>query len=513
MAKQLESDVVVIGGGVTGAAIARELSRYKVRTVLVEKSEAICGHGQTKGSVGLLYTGLIELLSIYMKAIFVKPGAPLYKHNSFTAKLEQDGLDIWLKEWFEQLDIEHKSLNCLMVATEDRKDALERTWNLGQELGGKFAEIERVDRDYILATEPNINKEVVAGIRNATNQVVSVHPWEMVFALLDNAQDNGVIVLRGAEVIDVCRNGDIQSVVTTKGEIRTRFVVNAAGSSADIVAAMGGSLDWKVNSQRGALYILDKQRTAELVKTKTAITFPGNPGWLEFMYPTLDGNLLLNAGPYQATKDRYMEEVTEADYELGLSVAKKIMPSIEKRDIIRSWSVSRSFHTRSPEEHIIEPCSDNPGFINAKVRIPGLKVAPAAALYVLQLLGDAGLELITKPDFNPRRKAIPRFRDLSDEEKGKLIAQDSRYGHVVCRCETVTEGEIVEAIRRGATTVQEVKYRTRSGMGRCQGGFCRPRVIQILARELGVPVTQVLEREAPVVFYKSKELLGREALG
>jgi glycerol-3-phosphate dehydrogenase len=512
MAKQLESDVVVIGGGVTGSAIARELSRYKLRTVLVEKSEALCGYGQTKGSVGLLYSGMFKLVSIYMKSVFLSPGEPLYEHGSFTEKLEYDGFRIWHEEWLDQLDIEHRPLDCLMVATEDRMDALQKTWDLGQELGGKFAEMKWVDRDFILKKEPNVNPEVVSGLFNTSHQVTSTHPWELVFALLDNAQDNGLEVIRGAEVIGICRTGDAQIVETTKGAIKTRFIVNAAGAGADRVAAMGGAVDWKVNTQRGALFVLDKQRSAELVgEGENVITLPGNPGWMEWMYTTLDRNLLLNVGPYQPTKDRYMVEVTQADYELGLSIAKKLMPAISERDIIRSWSVARAYHTRSPEDHILEPCSTNPRFINAKVRLPGLVIAPAAAAYVLQLLGDAGLELTTKPDFNPKGKAIPRFRHLSDAERGKLIAQDSRYGHVVCRCETITEGEIVEAIKRGATTVQEVKYRTRSGMGRCQGGFCRPRVIQILARELGVPVTQVLEREAPVVFYKSKELLGREA--
>lgn len=508
MDKQLESDVVVIGGGVTGAAIARELSQYKVNVILVEKSEALCGYGQTKGSVGLIYSGIFKLVSIYMKSVFLSPGEPLYEHGTFTEKLEKDGFKIWHEEWLDQLDIENRPLGCLMVATEDRIEPLKSTLKLGKELGGKFAQSEWVDRDFILGKEPNVNKEVVAGLWATSHQITSTHPWELVFALLDNAQDNGVRVIRGAEVTGVCHNGDTQIVETTKGAIKTRFIINAAGAGADRVAAMGGAVDWKVDTQRGALFVVDKQKSAELCgEGENVITFPGNPGWMEWMYTTLDRNLLLNVGPYKPTKDRYMVEVTQADYELGISIARKIMPAISEKDIIRAWSVSRAYHTRSPEEHILEPCSTNPRFINAKVRLPGLVIAPAAAKYVMQLLGDAGLELTTKLDFNPYRKAIPRFRHLSDGEREKLIAQDSRYGHVVCRCETITEGEIVEAIKRGAATVQEIKYRTRSGMGRCQGGFCRPRVVQILARELDIPVTQALERDAPVVLYESKELL------
>jgi glycerol-3-phosphate dehydrogenase len=262
-----------------------------------------------------------------------------------------------------------------------------------------------------------------------------------------------------------------------------------------------------VQTSRAALHVLDKQRSAELVSGKNMITFPPRPGWMEFAYPTLSGNLVLNCSPYSATKDRDMVEVTREDYELGLPIARRLIPSISEKDIIRSWSVSRAYHSRSPDDHIIEPCSTNPRFINAKVRLPGLKIAPAVAQYVLQLLGNNGLALSTKANYNPTRTAIPRFRDLPAEERRNLISHDSRYGHVVCRCETVTEGEIVEAVKRGARTVQEVKYRTRAGMGRCQAGFCLPRVVGIIARELDIPVTEVLDRDSPVLPFQSKELL------
>ena len=172
------------------------------------------------------------------------------------------------------------------------------------------------------------------------------------------------------------------------------------------------------------------------------------------------------------------------------------------------------FNTRDEEEDIVEPCSTNPRFINVAVRLPGIIPSLPIARYVVNLLGDAGLELVTKPDFNPYRKAMPRFCDLPDDERAKLIAQDPRYGHVVCRCETVTEGEIVEAIRRGARSVAAVKYMTRAGMGRCQGGFCGPRVVNILARELDIPATAVTDfgTGSPIMPYRSKELLPKSTV-
>jgi glycerol-3-phosphate dehydrogenase len=192
----------------------------------------------------------------------------------------------------------------------------------------------------------------------------------------------------------------------------------------------------------------------------------------------------------------------------NLIEAKRYIPEISEKDVIRSFVGMRVFNTRDQEENIIEPSGTNPSFINVAVRLPGIIPAQPIARHVVELLGDAGLELVTKPDFNPWRKGITRFRDLSDIERGKLIAQDARYGHVVCRCETITEGEIVEAIKRGARTVAGVRYGTRAGMGRCQGGFCGPRVVRILARELDVPVTQVMDSSlgSPVVPYESKEL-------
>jgi glycerol-3-phosphate dehydrogenase len=189
--------------------------------------------------------------------------------------------------------------------------------------------------------------------------------------------------------------------------------------------------------------------------------------------------------------------------------AKRYIPEISEKDVIRSFVGMRVFNTRDQEENIIEPSSTNPRFINVAVRLPGIIPAQPIARHVVELLGDAGLELVTKSDFNPYRIGIPRFRDLFDIERGKLIAQDARYGHVVCRCETITEGEIVEAIKRGARTVAGVRYRTRAGMGRCQGGFCSPRVVSILARELDIPVTQIMDSSlgSPVVPFKSKGLL------
>jgi glycerol-3-phosphate dehydrogenase len=228
----------------------------------------------------------------------------------------------------------------------------------------------------------------------------------------------------------------------------------------------------------------------------------------------VDGNLKIEGGAYDIPRDRYDTGANPGEAMQNLLGAKRYIPEISEKDVIRTYVGMRVFNTRDQEENIIEPCSTNPHFINVAVRLPGITPSQPIAKYVVKLLGDAGLELTTNPNFNPFRTTMPRFRELTDGERNKLIAQDPRYGHVVCRCETVTEGEIVEAIRRGARTVAGVKYRTRAGMGRCQGGFCGPRVVNILARELGIPETQVMDLGpgSLVVPFESKELL-REAAG
>ena len=271
---------------------------------------------------------------------------------------------------------------------------------------------------------------------------------------------------------------------------------------------MGGARDWDLYQPQAFNIVLDKRVGHTLTGT---LFLPAIPGVVVVIARTMDGNIIVNAGKYRLARDKYDTGTYREGFTTAMETAKKIIPKLSERDVIRSFVVLRSFNTRNAEEHIIEPSSTNPRFINVAVRLPGLSGQPAISRYVVNLLGDAGLELVTKLDFNPYRKGIPRFRDLPGDEQANLIARDPRYGHVICRCETVTEGEIIEAIRRGAKSVAGVKYMTRAGMGRCQGGFCGPRVVDILARELNIPATTVTDfgTGSTVVPYRSKELLLR----
>jgi glycerol-3-phosphate dehydrogenase len=502
---QLESDVVIIGAGVTGTTVARELSRYKVDAIVVEKGGDAGSQGQTKGSGGMIYTGLVMLMSFILKSV-IAPDAPLYDPDSQKVKWLEQGFDM-APQWFKELDVAHHRLTALAVAiTKEEVKVLESLVKFGESTGTKrYTSAKWADRKMCSDMEPHLTKDVVAGLYSE-GDMMHVSPWDIAIAQAENARQNGIRFMFDTEVTGVSQKNGYQIVETTQGPIKTRFIVNAAGLFADVVADMGGARDWDLILVRNLPVILDK-RAGRLINT--SLNRPPIPGKGPIGYPTIDGNFKIEGGSYDIPRDRYDLGANPGEAMQNLLGAKRYIPEISEKDVIRTYVGMRAFNTRDQEENIIEPCSTNPRFINAAVRLPGVTPAQPIAKYVVELLGDAGLELTTNSDFNPFHTAMPHFRDLSDSERNKLIAQDPRYGHVVCRCETVTEGEIVEAIKRGARTVAGIKYMTRAGMGRCQGGFCGPRVVGILARELGIPETQITDSGpgSPVVPFESKELL------
>ena len=270
----------------------------------------------------------------------------------------------------------------------------------------------------------------------------------------------------------------------------------------------GGGRDWGLQYKKTVMIILDT-RCKGLVNGM--VRWPNVPGRLDLVQRRED-NILIECGTYDPT-DRPDDTYTiREDVIKSMAVAKTITPSISEKDIINTFTGVRVFNTRNVEDHIVEFHPANKKFLNVIIRLPGIIGALPMARHVAGMLEEAGCRLVRRNDFCSYRIAIPRFRDLSDEMRNRLIGDDPRYGHVVCRCETVTEGQIVEAIRRGGSTEEGIRMRTRAGMGRCKGGFCGPRVVKILAKELNIPVTEVKKRslDSPLLLCKSKELLLRE---
>jgi glycerol-3-phosphate dehydrogenase len=508
MVKQREANVVIIGAGITGTTIARELSRYKVDAIVVEKGGGEGIQAQTKASGGMVYTGFAMLMSFILKSIMA-PDAPLYDPDSQKTKWLEQGFDM-ASQRFEELDVRHRKLVTLTPALDKEEvKILESLVKTAESIGTRYATPKWADRRMCSDMEPHLTKDVVAALYSE-GDMMQVSPYELAIAQAENARQNGIRFMSSTEVTGVLQKNGHQIVETSQGPIKTRFVVNAAGMFADVVADMGGARDWDLTFARNLIIVTDR-RAGGLFHT--FLSRPPVPGKAPIGVPTLDGNLMLSPGVYSIPRDRYDMGAYPGEAMQNLLVAKRYIPELSGKDVIHTYVGMRVFNARDPEENIIEPCSTNPRFINVAVRLPGIAPSLPIARYVVGLLGDAGLELTTNPDFNPFRKAIPRFRDLPESERSKLIAQDPRYGHVVCRCETITEGEIVEAIKRGARTVAGVKYMTRAGMGRCQGGFCGPRVVSILSRELNIPATQIMDSGpgSPIVPFDSKELLQEAA--
>jgi glycerol-3-phosphate dehydrogenase len=500
LANPLDStDVLVIGGGITGTAIARELSRYRVKTILVEK-EADVACGVTKANNGMIHAGISAVVSNLIKSR-TPGGYPQY------GRLLRDRLCMASLAVYEQrareLGVRYRKVGRLVMARNEAEMAvLEQIRQAAEQAGLKG--IQRVDQEGIRRLEPHVTTEAVAGLYDANEAVI--FPPELTIALAENAQQNGLSLWLNTTVQGVERLEDGRlRVATSQGPIIARFVVNAAGLYADQVAALAGETDFHLSFAKGQLLIFDK-RVSHLVNH--TVCFTPAPNLVRFVSPTADGNLMA-AGTYEKTADRRDFATTRQGLAETMAKAQELVPALSPNDVIASFAGLRATNSRNPEDYLIEPSPSLPQFINVVICPPGLTSAFGVAEMVVGMLAEQGLVLEEKPNFNPYRRAIVRFSELSHREKRALIARDPRYGHIVCRCEMVTEGEIVEAIRRGATTLDAIKRRTRVGMGRCQGGFDTPRVLQILARELGCPVEEITKmgRASRVAPFHSKELL------
>lgn len=459
-------DVVIVGAGVVGSAIAWKLARYEVDVVVIDKeSDVACG--TSKANSGIVHAGYND-----------EPG-------SLMAKLcVQGNAMIW--ELAKELDIPHRQTGSLVVAHSEQAIAiLKKLEEQGRANG--VSDLEILGKDELREIEPNLHDSVVAALYAPSAGVVT--PYELTIGLAENAADNGVSFLFNAAVTTIERCDDHLVVKTGKGEIATRFVLNCAGTSCDLVGEMVGE-HLPIILRKGEEYILDKSMGHIVNHIIFPVPTPESKGIL--VAPTADGNLLI--GPTAVTTtDRTDLSTTYEGLQSILESVEQMVQGISPRDIITSYAGMRAV----PEsgDFIIKPSDVIKGVIHVGgIASPGLTAAPAIAEMVVELLRDQGLELVEKPDHNPTRR-VPRFRTMPYREREALLAKDSAFGRIVCRCETVTEGEIRDAIRRplGATTLDGIKKRTRAGMGRCQGGFCLPKVARILAEELNIPITDVVK--------------------
>ena len=456
-------DSVIIGAGVIGSAIARELSRYNGKFLLLEKNEDVCT-GTSKANSAIVHAGFDA------------------KNGTLMAKMNVEGNERMDTVAFE-LDIPFKRCGAMVLCfDEGSMDKLKDLYDRGVKNG--VPDLKILSREEAVEIEPELSDEVVAALWAPTSGIIC--PFELTLGFAENAADNGVEFLFEAGVTNIEKKDDLYCVTTEKGEFLTKTVVNAAGVYADEIHNMVCEDKLTIKPRKGE-YILCDKNVGGLVGT-TLFQLPTKFGKGILVSPTVHGNLLL--GPTADDIEDKEETATSAEglanvlTKAGLSV--KTVPA---RSAITSFAGLRA-HTEA-DEFILEESVE--GFFDAAgIESPGLSSAPAIGVYMADLVADR-LQLPKNENFNPIRRGVIKAEELDFDERKKLIDEEPAYGNIICRCESISEGEILSAIHRtlGARTLDGVKRRTRAGMGRCQSGFCSPKVMEILARELNMDITEI----------------------
>ncbi len=487
---RVETEVLIIGGGIIGTAVARELSKYKVDVTLVEK-EVDFGWGSTKASFTLVCQGCdcLEFRKEYQRSKYVWESIPL------------------MEPLCRELDVPFKRIGELgIIRNDEQLLKFGKMKARAEQWIPNLAAHQFIDRDTLRQMEPNVTREAIGALYDPT--VAVTDPVRLTMALAENARQNGVNTMLGTEVLDISRGVDEFEVQTSRGAIKSKFIVNAAGVFADKIAALVNADDFVLFPAKGYIGVLDK-KVGGLIN-HMVYSIPAAPGELNTVLPTVHGNIFFGIQIQLAKRGDH--STTSQMARRALRDAQDLVPAISGRDVINSFVGFLMFRNFEVGWHecVVRASVRVPRFINLSIGYPGVSAAPAVAKEAVNLLALQGVKLVENPQFNPYRKEIVDFSELSDTDKGRLVAEDPRYGHVVCRCETVTEGEIVEAINRGATTLDGVKFRTRAGMGRCQGGFCGPRATKILALEMAIPEEKVTKKggKSRQLLFRSKELLG-----
>ena len=458
-------DVIIIGAGVTGCAVARYLSRYQGSALVLERAEDVCC-GTSKANSAIIHAGFDAA------------------HGSLMAKMNVQGSRM-VPGLAKELDFPFRMNGSLVVCmSEEDMPRLQALYENGVKNGVEGLEI--VDAQRLHELEPNVSKNAVAALWAPTGGIVC--PFNMTIALAENANANGVDFRFNTKVTGFTRGEEGWTVHTEQGDFRTRYVVNAAGVYADVLHNMVSARKLHITPRRGDYCLLDRQVGGFV--SHTVFQLPGKLGKGVLVSPTVHGNIIV--GPTAIDiEDRDGTNTTAAGLEELISKAGISVDNLPIRQTITSFAGLRAHEDH--HEFVIGEAEDAPGFVDcAGIESPGLTSAPAIGLTVAELLREK-LGLREKEDFIATRKGLLDPKSLTWDAYQALIRENPAYGQIICRCEQVTEGEIIDAIRRplGARSLDGVKRRTRAGMGRCQAGFCSPRVMEILARELGVSQAEI----------------------
>lgn len=459
-------DVIVIGGGVVGGLILRELTKYELRVCLLEKEYDVC-MGASKANSGIVHAGFDAL-----------PG-------TLKAKFNVEGNRL-MKETTTALGVKYRENGALVVAfSEEETSVLEGLKARGEINGVEGLEI--LDQESLRKREPNISKNALCALYAPTSGIVC--PYELTISAIGNAMDNGAELFTDFEVVKIEKLEEVFTVSASDGKrVEGKLIINCAGLQSGKIAELAGDNDICVQGRKGEYILLDRE-SGDFV-SHTLFFTPTSKGKGILCTPTVDGNILL--GP---TAEEFPNPTTETS-ETGLAyIVEKAQTMCQQPpfyNTITSFSGIRAYSEK--HDFIVEASKQVKGLIHcAGIESPGLTASPALARFVVKRLVGGHLILKKNEKFNGERKPDYFFKNLTQEEKNEIIKKDPSYGKIVCRCEQVTEGEILRAIRENppAKDIDGVKRRTRSGMGRCQGGFCQPYVAELLAREQGIPLEKV----------------------
>lgn len=463
-------DVAIIGGGVIGCAIARELSKYRLSVCLIEKEEDVCS-GTSKANSAIIHAGFDA------------------KPNTCKAQMNVQGSRM-MPSLARELDFRYEQNGALVLCfSQQEMNKLEALYARGIQNGVEGLRI--ISGDEARAMEPNLSPEVVAALHAPTSGIVC--PFELTVALAENACVNGVEFRMNEQVHKLHRSEDQYILQTSHGTLQARCVVNAAGVYADEINNMVSARKLSITPRKGDYCLLD--RTAGGHVAATIFQLPGKNGKGVLVTPTVHGNLLI--GPSATDiEDKNCTATAKGDLDNVIRLSAVSVKGIPYNKTITSFSGLRAHEAGG--DFVLGEAEDAPCFFNAAgIESPGLSSAPAIGVYIAAQIAEK-LHAQIKTNFRPTRQAILRLSEMDDETRTRIIRENPLYGKIVCRCEQISEGEIIDAIRRpvGAVSMDGVKRRVRAGMGRCQGGFCTPRVMEIIARELKLPLASVCKNAA-----------------
>lgn len=457
-------DIAIIGAGVTGAMIARTLSAYKCKLCILEKENDVA-MGATRANSAIVHAGFDA------------------DEGSLKARLNVKGSEM-MKKVTDELGVKYKNNGSIVIGfNDDDRKMIEVLKNRGDANGVKNLRI--LDANELHEIEPNISDNATCALYAPTGAIVC--PYELTIAAIGNAMDNGAELELNFKVTDILECDGYYTIKSENKSIDAKYVINAAGVYADNISKMIGDESFSITPRRGEYILLDKA-CGNLI-SHTIFRTPSKMGKGILVSPTVDGNLL--TGPTSVDiHDKENNAATSEGFAKIIKEAGENLKTVPYGKTITSFCGLRA--TGNTGDFIIN--SPKKGFINvAGIESPGLSASPAIAEYVAELMKKQGFDAEKNESYNPNRKPMHYFKEASIDEKNEIIKKNPSFGRVVCRCETVTEGEILEAIHTNpkATDLDSVKRRTRSGMGRCQGGFCSPYIVELLSKELGIEYEKV----------------------